>query len=77
MYKNKKRKLQLYVLWQLLRTKLQKKKINRKTWVKKWIEQRSEQSNVTLLKDLKENNPDDFKNYLRMDDTDFTNLLGK
>lgn len=44
---------------------------------KKWIEQRSEQSNVTLLKDLKENNPDDFKNYLRMDDTDFTNLLGK
>ena len=54
-----------------------KKKINRKTWVKKWIEQRSEQSNVTLLKDLKENNPDDFENYLRMDDTDFTNLLGK
>lgn len=38
-----------------------KKKKNRKTWVKKWIEQRSQQSNVTLLKDLKENNPDDFK----------------
>jgi len=65
------------VLWQLLRRKLQKKKKKRKTWVNKWIEQRSEQSNVTLLKDLKENNPDDFKNYLRMDDTDFTNLLGK
>lgn len=54
-----------------------KKTKNRKTWVKKWIKQRSQRSNVTLLKDLKENNPDNFKNYLRMDDTGFTYLLGK
>ncbi|CAI6376281.1 unnamed protein product [Macrosiphum euphorbiae] len=56
---------------------ISKKKKNRKTWVKKWIEQRSEQSNVTLVstKGFKKKNPDDFKNYLRMDDTDFTNLL--
>lgn len=50
-----------------------KKKEKSKILVKKSIEQRSEQSNVILLEDLKENNPNDFKHYLRMDDTDFTN----
>lgn len=77
MYKNKKKKIAIICAMAIVAHETSKKKKNRRTWVKKWIEQRSEQSNVTLLKDLKENNPDDFKNYLRMDDTDFTNLLGK
>ena len=77
MYKNKKKKIAIICAMAIVAQETSKKKKNRKTWVKKWIEQRSQQSNVTLLKDLKENNPDDFKNYLRMDDTDFTNLLGK
>ncbi|KAL4083874.1 hypothetical protein QTP88_029190 [Uroleucon formosanum] len=75
MYKNKKKKIAIICAMAIVAHETSKKKKNRKTWVKKWIEQRSEQSNVTLLKDLKENNPDDFKNYLRMDETDFTNLL--
>jgi len=32
-------------------------------------------SDITLLRELEENNPDDYKNYLRMDSKDFQFLL--
>lgn len=45
---------------------------------KKSIEQRSDLSNVTLQKDFKKNNSDDFKNnYLRIYDTDYIYFPGK
>ena len=42
-----------------------KPKRKRFCWSKEWFKKK-EYSHMTLLKELKENNPDDFKNYLRM-----------
>ena len=39
--------------------------------------QRGEFSHMKLIRELSENNPDDFKNYMRMSDSAFTILLEK
>jgi len=42
---------------------------------KSWLQRRDQYSDMRLLHELQENNPDDFKNYLRMDKTAFSELL--
>lgn len=53
----------------------QKKK--RKYWGKSWLEEREKYRHINLIKELRENNPDDFKNYLRMSNSVFDILLEK
>lgn len=52
---------------------LNKKK--RSKWVKTWKQNRVKSSDIILLRELRQNDPDDFKNYLRMDGEDFDYLL--
>lgn len=52
---------------------LNKKK--RSKWVKTWKLNRKKSSDIVLLRELRQNDPDDFKNYLRMDGEDFDYLL--
>ena len=40
---------------------------NRKKWVKNYLIEKDCLSHIQLLKELRDNEPDDFKNYLRMD----------
>jgi len=56
--------LQVYYL-----NSLNKKK--RSKWVKTWKLNREKYSDMVLLRELRQNDPDDFKNYLRMDSEDF------
>lgn len=50
-------------------------KNKRKTWVKKWREDRTKHGHMPLLNELRDNFPEDFKNYLRMDAETFNILL--
>lgn len=52
-----------------------KKKKNRSVWQKKWLHERYKYSHLQLLKELKESDPEDYKNYLRMDENVFNELL--
>jgi len=47
----------------------------RRFWCKSWLQKRDRYSDMRLLRELQENNADDFKNYLRMDETAFSELL--
>lgn len=47
---------------------------SRKKWVKTWL-LRKDLHHMNLLKVLQEDDPDDFKNYLRMDENTFNYLL--
>lgn len=46
-----------------------------KCWVKSWLKKRNEYSHMNLLLELKENNPYDFKNYLRMTEDEYKYLI--
>ncbi|XP_041422068.1 protein ANTAGONIST OF LIKE HETEROCHROMATIN PROTEIN 1-like [Xenopus laevis] len=59
----------------LLTSIKQKKKRKRSIWSKQWLLHRHKFSHMGLLKELKENNPDDFRNYLRMSDSNFEHLF--
>lgn len=45
-------------------------------WVKQWLRERSKYTVTNLLQELKVKEQNDFKNYLRMNDILFNNLLG-
>lgn len=47
---------------------------NRTKWIKNWLS-RKELHHMPLLKHMQEDDPDDYKNYLRMDDSVFMHLL--
>jgi hypothetical protein len=47
----------------------------RRFWCKAWLQKRDRYSDMRLLRELQENIPDDFKNYLQMDETAFSELL--
>lgn len=51
-----------------------KKSKKRKQWCKKWLQRRSQSSDISLLKELSEE-PLDFLNYLRMTETVYQKLL--
>lgn len=55
--------------------KRRKKCYIRTEWVKKWKTDRNLFGHMPLLLELKENYPDDYRNYLRMDFQTFNKLL--
>lgn len=73
MYKLKQKKIAIASAAIYVLTKDNKKK--RSKWVKDWKLNGHKFSDITLLRELEENNPDDYKNYLRMDSKDFQFLL--
>nr|CAI5861774.1 unnamed protein product [Callosobruchus analis] len=54
---------------------MKKKEKKRRIWQKRWLADRKKYCHIALLQELRENNPDDFKNYLRMDGDAFDKLL--
>lgn len=51
-----------------------KKKRKRRIWVKSWLSKRDIYSHVNLINELKLQ-PDDYRNYLRMDENTYVELL--
>nr|XP_029724128.1 uncharacterized protein LOC115264525 [Aedes albopictus] len=49
----------------------------RRIWTKEWLLDKQKYSNMELLEKLRQTEPQDFKNYLRMNDATFQNLLRK
>lgn len=47
----------------------------REVWQKKWLADREKYGHMGLLRELRDNNPEDFKNYLRMDSACFDDLM--
>jgi hypothetical protein len=56
-------------------TKRSRLKPSRKMWMKNWKMEEDAFSHLPLLQELRENNPNDCKNYLRMDSETFDDLL--
>ncbi|XP_069597387.1 uncharacterized protein [Ranitomeya imitator] len=50
-------------------------KRQRRMWTRQWLQKRYQLSHMGLIRELKENNPHDFKNYLRMSEDSFNVLL--
>jgi len=74
MLKLKQKKIAIcYMGLQVYLNSLNKKK--RSKWVKTWKLNREKFSDMVLLRELRQNDPDDFKNYLRLDSEDFDYLL--
>lgn len=57
--------------------KIKTKYRTRRVWVRNWILRRETFSHVNLVRELKENNPNDYRNYFRMDEASFDLLLQK
>lgn len=53
---------------------LRKKRVRRK-WTKNWLSRRNDFSHMSLLRELRAADPNDFRNYLRMDENTFNLLL--
>lgn len=68
---NRKKKLAALILVLLLSTTKAKKRF----WVKDWLLQRDSLSHMRLVQKLRTSATDDLRNYLRMDDTCFKELL--
>ncbi|PIO39217.1 hypothetical protein AB205_0041830 [Aquarana catesbeiana] len=50
-------------------------RVGRSSWTKNWLLQCDQYSHMPLLREIRENNPDDFRNFLRMTDPVFHRLL--
>ncbi|PIO01273.1 hypothetical protein AB205_0073830 [Aquarana catesbeiana] len=50
-------------------------RVGRSSWTKNWLLQRDQFCHMPLLREIRENNPDDFINFLRMTDPVFHRLL--
>ncbi|XP_073519648.1 uncharacterized protein [Phyllobates terribilis] len=50
-------------------------KRKRRMWTREWLQKRSELSHMQLVRELQEKNPHDFRNYLRMSEESFKELL--
>ncbi|KAF6217202.1 hypothetical protein GE061_001556 [Apolygus lucorum] len=53
------------------------KRKRRKIWCKNWLQNRNRFSHMSLLSELAANEPNDFKNYLRMTEDCFEDILGR
>ncbi|CAH2001490.1 unnamed protein product [Acanthoscelides obtectus] len=74
MYKIKQHKLKV-ALCMAVQINFINNKRKRSIWVKKWMEDRNKYGHMPLLKELRQDYPSDFKNYLRMDFDTFNILL--
>lgn len=52
-----------------------KKRIKRKRWMKRWLQRREHYTHLNLLKEIREEEKDDFANYYRMKDACYDQLL--
>lgn len=59
---------------QIRNKNIRKKK---RKWVKKWLSEREKYGHMALVRELRQNQHDDLKNYLRMSGPIFDELLGK
>ncbi|XP_075047630.1 uncharacterized protein LOC142107883 [Mixophyes fleayi] len=59
----------------LVRNQRERRRKNRSCWSKDWFKRRDTFSHMPLLQEIQDNNPDDFKNFLRMSDSTFQELL--
>lgn len=50
-------------------------KKKKKVWVKEWLKNRDQCSDLNLLRELRTSSPDDYRNFLRMDENTFIKLL--
>ncbi|PIO38167.1 hypothetical protein AB205_0064800 [Aquarana catesbeiana] len=50
-------------------------RVGRSSWTKNWLLQRDQFCHMPLLHEIRENNPDDFRNFLRMTDPVIQRLL--
>ena len=50
-------------------------RVRRSSWTKNWLLRRNQFSHMPLLREIQENNPDDYRNFLRMSDPIFQHLL--
>ena len=64
--------LQVFIYCLLVKRKRNKR--SRSKWCKKWLLKRKTHSHINLMKDLRED-PDDWRNYLRMDENAYNELL--
>lgn len=53
----------------------EKKRKKKSVWSKQWLRERERWSHLKLLHHLRENNEEDYKNYLRMGESEFNYLL--
>ncbi|KAG5895690.1 hypothetical protein JTB14_027013 [Gonioctena quinquepunctata] len=53
-----------------------KKETRRTKWAEQWVQDRNKNGQMALLKELRQNDRKDFKNYLRMSTSHFDELLG-
>lgn len=53
------------------------KQYRKRKWIKEWLGNRAELSNVKLLKTISETEPCDYKNYMRMSEETFNDLVVK
>ncbi|XP_018415961.1 PREDICTED: uncharacterized protein LOC108790241 [Nanorana parkeri] len=58
-----------------IHTYRQRRLIPRRIWVMNWLRMCDRYSHVALLQELRENNPEDFRSYLRMSDDAYSTLL--
>ncbi|CAI6362313.1 unnamed protein product [Macrosiphum euphorbiae] len=75
MYKQHNKKKQLAIACAAISIITTKQRKKRSQWVKNWKLDKSKFGNIPLLSEIRENNPDDFRNYLRMDSASFDVLL--
>lgn len=54
---------------------LKKKKRKKRIWVKEWLKRRNEFTHERLLNELRISEPNDFKNFVRLDAESFDQLL--
>ena len=47
----------------------------RKRWMQEWLKKREQYSHVLLLNEIRDTEPEDYKNYFRMNDITFDKLL--
>lgn len=52
-----------------------KKQTKRKRWIKEWITKRKEYTHLNILNEIKLSDPKDYKNYFRMSDVIYNELL--
>ncbi|XP_068092062.1 putative nuclease HARBI1 [Hyperolius riggenbachi] len=47
----------------------------KRQWAKGWLQKRNHFDHMALIQELRENNPEDFRNYMRMTDASYNHLL--
>jgi hypothetical protein len=71
MYKQHIKKKQLAIACAAINISTSKQRKKRSQLMKNWKLDKAKLGNIPLLSEIRENNPDDFRNYFRMDSVSF------